>query len=136
MLEINEIRKEVKLNLEIHEGVGLFIDNSGSGKTFSFKFLKDYCEDNYIDFIYLNYDIYKTKPEDIINICKDKTLVMFDNADLYLKPDIVDKIYNLGVKYILVSIKSSLKLTGLKVRPFNYSIKSCSTPKSITIWRS
>lgn len=95
------------VNIEFIDEINLMSNFSGTGKTFMFTIIKEYCRDNGIKCIYCDYSSVGQSEEQILQWCKDADIVIFDNADLYLTPKIVEKLKNAG-KMQIISIKAYL----------------------------
>ena len=133
MISINSVNKNVKCNIILQEGIGACFDLSGSGKTFAFKIIENYCEQNDIPCRKFDYTAMGSSLEFFITACKGKDVVIFDNADLYITPEILLGVKNLGVKYILASIKSRSYLKGTS--PIYYRTVLDKTQKTLTIYK-
>lgn len=103
-------------SVEFKDNLSVLNDLSGTGKTFLFKVLKEYCREHDISCIYCNYEFADYKKENIINLCKDNDIVIFDNADLYLTDEILEAVRNPS-RLVVVSIKN---LFSLKIQNAGY----------------
>ena len=96
------------VKVEINEGVNYTLDDSGSGKTLFFTIFNDYCKTNNITCILCNSHNINTE-EDIIDICRKYSVVLFDNADLYVTKHVIEELTK-SCKYIILSLKNMLGL--------------------------
>lgn len=96
--------------------------NSGTGKTFLLKALELYCNNNDISCQYLDYRARHKSLEYISTLCGDADVLLLDNADLYLTPEIFNKLRSSG-KFMVISMKdiSELDLEGVKGYVVKYS---------------
>ena len=93
----------VVFSVNLESKVNIIFDDSGTGKSFFFETLKDYCKLKNIDYSFFNYQTSNTKNK-LINV-KDDELVIMDNADLYLTRDILNELKT-GKCIIILSIKN------------------------------
>jgi hypothetical protein len=108
MYEFNFNVRDLEYKLEFKNRICYIIDESGTGKTFLFKNLRNYCLNNNIDFTFIDYNYANKSEDEVINVCRNCTeIIILDNADLYLTPKIID---NLRAKLVIASLKSSIGL--------------------------
>ncbi len=114
-----DIEKRIgDLNISIHldSRVCVFSGNSGSGKTYSIKIIKGYARTCGIKCIEINCGIgTDISAEDIISICKNKEIILLDNADLYLTSEILKSISKED-NLIVVCIQNTFCTMGIKGR--------------------
>jgi ABC-type ATPase involved in cell division len=93
---------DINVDTEFRDRVCYLLDNSGTGKTYLFMLIYNYCKEKKIDAVYFNYLNMDFSENTIIGESNNQKIVIFDNADLYLTDNIVEKI---NADLILVSIK-------------------------------
>lgn len=91
---MNRLKASFKVNttqfdIDFTDKICVLYDNSGTGKTYLLTVLRDYAVRMKLKFCSFNYEAENISEQDIINIVKDKELVLFDNADLYLTNNIL-----------------------------------------------
>ena len=93
---------QIKVNIK--SGVNILEGYSGTGKTFLMKGIVYYCKSNKISYSYIDYkDI--DRGSDIIKAsCRNKDIVMLDNADLYISNELLEEIKKTA-KIIIISLK-------------------------------
>jgi hypothetical protein len=108
MYELKFSVRDLKYRLEFKNRICYIIDESGTGKTFLFSNLRNYCINNNVDFVLVDYNYSNKSEDEIINVCRNcSEIIILDNADLYLTPKIID---NLKAKLVIASLKSSIGL--------------------------
>lgn len=112
MLTINENINGVNVNLSFNSGINCIdLGLSGSGKTFLMTIIKSYCVKHSIDYKFFNYD---SKSDDIKSILgnmkNEASIVMMDNADLYMNDEISALMSKNTNIIFIVSIKRRLKI--------------------------
>jgi ABC-type transporter Mla maintaining outer membrane lipid asymmetry ATPase subunit MlaF len=108
MYELNFSVRNLKYELIFKDRICYIIDDSGTGKTFLFSNLRNYCLNNNIDFTFIDYNYSNKSENDIISVCHNcSEIVIFDNADLYLTSNIIN---NITAKLVVASLKSSIGL--------------------------
>lgn len=111
---INNTSGGLNRNIKLEDGFSLFMGNSGTGKTLLFNTIMSHCHINKIPYSYFNSSTLDTySKSSMIENCKNKEIILMDNADLYLTKDMLDKIKSLGAKYILISKKSMYGLFNM-----------------------
>lgn len=93
---------QIKVNIK--SGVNILEGYSGTGKTFLMEGIVSYCKSNKISYSYIDYrDI--DRGSDIIKAsCRNKDIVMLDNADLYISNELLEGIKKTA-KIIIISLK-------------------------------
>ena len=120
---INNTSGGLNRNIKLDEGFSLFMGNSGIGKTLLFDIIMSYCHINKIPYSYFNsYTLDTFSKSSMIESCRNKEIVLMDNADLYLTKDMLDKIKSLGAKYILISKKSMYGLFNMDNKFKTYDV--------------
>jgi ABC-type transporter Mla maintaining outer membrane lipid asymmetry ATPase subunit MlaF len=108
MYELKFSVRDLEYRLEFKNRICYIIDESGTGKTFLFSNLRNYCINNNVDFVLVDYNYSNKSEDEIINVCRNcSEIIILDNADLYLTPKIID---NLKAKLVIASLKSSIGL--------------------------
>jgi ABC-type polar amino acid transport system ATPase subunit len=103
MFNLEFVSRGVSVNVKLKDKLCCFIDDSGTGKSFLFTIIYEYCKENGIPIALLNYTATDFGDEAIINSCKNKSVVIFDNADLYLSNNIISSV---TADVVIMSIKS------------------------------
>ena len=102
MLQFKKPINGVDFDVSFTDKVNVFRGSSGTGKTFLFNVISAYCAKNNISHAYIDYKTVLTDDIDLIlSHCKGKDIVILDNADLYLTPDLFQSIRDLGCTIIL-----------------------------------
>lgn len=83
---------------------------SGTGKTFALKTIYKYLVSNNTDVIYFNHKQSDYTVERIMSLCKDNKIIIMDDADLYMTPELFDYLKS-NCGQVLISIKNIAKLT-------------------------
>jgi hypothetical protein len=108
MYELKFSVRDLEYRLEFKNRICYIIDESGTGKTFLFSNLRNYCINNNVDFVLVDYNYSNKSEDEIINVCRNcSEIIILDNADLYLTPKIIN---NLKAKLVIASLKSSIGL--------------------------
>jgi hypothetical protein len=108
MYELKFSVRDLEYRLEFKNRICYIIDESGTGKTFLFSNLRNYCINNNVDFVLVDYNYSNKSEDEIINVCRNcSEIIILDNADLYLTPKIID---NIKAKLVIASLKSSIGL--------------------------
>lgn len=100
ILEINEVIGSILINASFCERVNVLKDNSGTGKSFLFDLLRagarmQNCSLYNLKFGLIDYNtILNTSStvNNIIEVCKDKDVILMDNADLYLTRNLMQEL--------------------------------------------
>lgn len=103
MFDLEFVSRGVSINVKLKDKLCCFIDDSGTGKSFLFTLIYEYCKENNIPIALLNYTATDFGDEAIISSCKNKSVVIFDNADLYLSNNIISSV---TADVIIMSIKN------------------------------
>lgn len=125
---------DINIKCSLERGIGVFFGNSGLGKTLTFNLIDSYCTSNNIPYVHFNSNGLSFGRNAIIEACRGKKIVIFDNADLYLDTDLLNSIKDFGIDYILVSIKVLSKISGVS-NMFNYNIKVSESNKELLVER-
>lgn len=73
------------------------------GKTLLLSAVELYCRNQGISCYLCDYHVQDLSTEQIYVTCSDMQVLLFDNADLYLTPDLLKKLQN--ANYIIISKK-------------------------------
>lgn len=123
LLKFKKKSNGVDFDVNFMDEINIFTDASGTGKTFLFKVLCSYCRDNDMKYAYIDYNMIDTGDEGLIlSHCKNKDVIILDNADLYLTPELWNAIRNLN-KLIILSKKSTfgLNMKGVHSYTIDYN---------------
>lgn len=105
----------ILVNVEFHDKINLLYDDSGTGKSYMFTLIKTFCDINGKSCIFINYNNSpnfsdnKSQIAEWCSMCKHYDIILLDNADIYLTPDILEELSENYNGIILISIK---KLDG------------------------
>lgn len=95
-------------DINIQDKINLFTGYSGTGKTFAFGAIQEYLKSNNVNTIYFDYRQIDYTTEQLISLCKNREVVILDNADLYTTQELLDYLIN-SDKIIMCSIKNRYK---------------------------
>lgn len=115
----------IEIDVSIPHGVSVFSGDSGNGKSYLFRILKSYCQDNYDSFLYLNYDFKDITFEKFKVLSKDIKLFLLDNADLYMTSEIWNYLLSLDC-YCMIVLRH---LSEYSTSSINYNLISYSNNK-------
>ena len=93
-------------DIEIPKGVSVFHGGSGEGKSFLFRKLLNLSGNPKCGYSASLCDYHNTKnsEEQLIILTESSSVVMFDNADLYLTPFVVEKV-NQTADFVMVAAR-------------------------------
>ncbi len=95
-------------DVNIQDRINLFTGYSGTGKTFAFGAIQEYLKSNNVSTIYFDYRQVDYTTEQLISLCKNREVVILDNADLYITQELLDYLINSN-KIIMCSIENRYK---------------------------
>lgn len=112
MLRINEEINGILVDANFSKGLNCIdLGMSGTGKSFLLSLIKAYCLKNSIYFKSFDYN---SSTNDIISVLKGSeeniSVIMLDNADLYMTKELVSVLRNYSNAVVIVSIKKRLML--------------------------
>jgi hypothetical protein len=122
MFKLNKEIGGTTFNVDFIDKINMIKGNSGTGKTYLFTVLYSYCSVNNISCVYIDYKMVASSNESLIfEQCKNKKLILLDNADLYLTSELFNKIKSLDAT-IIISKKTSfgLNMTGVHLYKLLY----------------
>lgn len=90
MLQLNEVFSGVRFDISFEDRVNLFSGVSGEGKTFLFTVLEEYLTETGVSYCHFDSRFADYTEEQLINLCTDRKIIIFDNADLYLTQNLLD----------------------------------------------
>ncbi len=102
---------DISLNINLVDMVAILLDDSGTGKTFMFQMLASYCVINKIPYEKFDYSSENKDLEWFKYTMRNANIVIMDNADLYMTPDLFSYLKSSG-KQVLISIKHIERLTS------------------------
>lgn len=108
-INIKQLFNGIRIDAEINAGINLLSGDSGTGKTLLMQAIELYCSENNIKYTFLNYRQRKNSEEQIEYLCNDSDIVIIDNADLFLRQSLLDRLQKIN-KYIIISLKDSSKI--------------------------
>lgn len=110
MFQYSKLTNGVEFNISFIDKINIIKGSSGTGKTFLFNTIASYCVSNKISYALIDYKIVASGDESLIlSHCRNKSLIILDNADLYLTSELFNNIINLKLTIIL-SIKATFGL--------------------------
>ena len=109
MLQFTETLSGVYFDVLFEDRVNLFSGVSGEGKTFLFTVLKAYLAETGVSCIYLDNTATDFSEWAIKEACTDKSVIIFDNADLYLTQSLLDFAIETA-DTVIISMKNPYKL--------------------------
>lgn len=132
MLQLNEVFSGVHFDVLFEDKVNLFSGVSGEGKTFMFKMIKTYLKVKGVFCFYICSEMLDLPLEIMKSACRGKSVIIFDNADLYLTQDLFDSVVKTA-DTIIISMKSPYKLVMSDVGFYslNYEADNLCTRKNI-----
>ena len=84
---------EFSYDFKFKVGYIMYMGNSGTGKSFMFSVLNDYCRVKNIPVMYVTYkNIDVITMKDFSEHCKKSKFVIFDNGDLYLTQELLESV--------------------------------------------
>lgn len=90
MLQLNEVFSGVHFDVSFEDKVNLFSGASGEGKTFLFTVLDEYLAERGVSYCHFDSRVVDYTEEQLIDLCTNKSVIIFDNADLYLTQNLLD----------------------------------------------
>lgn len=128
MLKLDEVFNGIHFNVSFEDKVNLFDGNSGEGKTFMFKMIKTYLKVKGVSCFYICSEMFDFPLETIKSICRGKSVVIFDNADLYLTQDLLDSVVKTA-DTIIINMKNpyNLVMSDVGFYSLNYDTDSLCT---------
>ena len=102
-MDINTIFNGINIKVKFNKGVTYLRGYSGMGKTLLLSAVELYCRNQGISCYLCDYHAQDLNTEQIYVTCSDMQVLLFDNADLYLTPDLLKKLQN--ANYIIISKK-------------------------------
>lgn len=107
--KMKELINGVYFDVNFIDKINIIKQLSGTGKTFLFKTMNEYCKLYDISCLYCDYRFADFSEQKIFSLCEDYEMIILDNADLYLTTDLFTSLQELN-KFIIVSIKSTVGL--------------------------
>ena len=129
MLKVKRKMYGINFDVNFTDRINLLKGASGTGKTFLLNALASYCTDNKIKYAFINYKFLATRGESsIFAPCLNEELILLDNADLYLTPELFDEIRSLDAT-IIMSMKTTfgLNMDDVHVYSVDYDGSSLAT---------
>lgn len=108
MIRFTKEYSGIVFDVDIQDRISLFTGYSGTGKTFAFGAIQEYLVSNSISTIYFDYRQMDYTVDQLISLCDNKEVIIFDNADLYLTQKLLDYTIDSN-KTLLCSIKKPYK---------------------------
>ena len=92
----------VKFEVAFSDKINVLKGASGTGKSFLFSVISSYCASENIPYALVDYRfVSEDNTEAILQYCKGKEIIILDNADLYLTPELFMGIQKLGATMII-----------------------------------
>lgn len=105
---VNVSLETVNLDVLFEDKINLIVQDSGTGKSYLFSLLNEYCKHNGISCLLFNYSTLEFV-NNLREHIKGKELILLDNADLYLDSDLLSFIEQQECMAV-ISIKSVAEL--------------------------
>ena len=109
MLHLNEVFNKIHFDVLFIDKINLFSGLSGEGKTFLFMVLDEYLLESGVSYSHFDSRYTNYSEDQLISLCVNKDVVIFDNADLYLTQRILDYVFK-NVDIFIISIKFYCRL--------------------------
>jgi hypothetical protein len=124
MFSLNQEISGTIFSIDFKDKINMIKGDSGTGKTYLFNVIYGYCSVNNIPCAYIDYKMVASNNEDLIfEHCKNKKLILLDNADLYLTSDLFNKLKNLD-STLIISKKTSFGLNMNDVHLYKVSYEN------------
>ena len=129
MLKVKRTSGGVDFDVDFIDEINVIKGASGTGKTFLFNMLSSYCISNKIPFAFIGYRFLASGDEGLIfSLCINKKIIILDNADLYLTPELFNKLRGLNATIILSKKHTfGLNMDDAHLYTVDYSGSSLST---------
>lgn len=118
MFEINQRIGSTFVDISLDKQLNQLIGFSGEGKTYLFKLIYSYCIRNKISVTLITYQSFPAEeiPQEELNKlvlqrCENCSVILFDNADLYLTHEIILQVKKFA-KVVIASIKYPYGVSG------------------------
>lgn len=119
MLEFNKVIGGIHFDVKFSDKINIIRGDSGTGKTFLFNTIESFCVSNSIPYASIDYKFLASNDVDLIYThCINKDIILLDNADLYLTPELFNKIINLN-KTVIISKKSIYGLNASDIHLYS-----------------
>ena len=128
-IQFKKVSNGISCDVNFIDKLNIIKGASGTGKTFLFNVIYSYCTFSGIKCAFIDYRVVASGNTDLIfEMCKNKSIVILDNADLYLTQDLFSRIRTLDCT-VIVSKKSTfgLDMRDVHLYTVNYSGDSLST---------
>lgn len=109
MVCFNETFNDINFDISFEDKVNVFSGMSGEGKTFLFTVLESYFIDNDISYQYYNSSSLRFGVSELFSGCTGRSVIIFDNADLYLTRELLDYAISQS-DTVIVSMKDFFRL--------------------------
>ncbi len=125
VMEFKFESKGLSVYVELDTQLTTLFDYSGTGKTYLFMLLSEYCEVEKIPFEHIDHKFRVGDKDEIVRRCTGKTVVLLDNADLYLTKELTAELCRVA-EYIVVSVHDDIGkgLEGSKFKRVIYKQSS------------
>ena len=95
---------DLNINIKLNKNITILKDYSGTGKTFLFKILMSYFQENNISFVKFDYTSLNLTVDDIKQQIMNKDFILMDCADLYMTRELWGIIKS-SESYFIISLK-------------------------------
>lgn len=123
MMKINEKINNIIVNVKLEEGINCIdFNESGTGKSYLMSIIRSFCVKNGIKYKSFNYNNDSLEViSDLKNIQSDIKVILLDNADLILTPELSALLSELQNIIIIVGMKRRSRLpAGYKLCRVEY----------------
>lgn len=119
MLEFNKVIGGIHFDVKFSDKINIIRGESGTGKTFLLKTIESFCANNSIPYASIDHKFLASNDVDLIYMhCINKDIILLDNADLYLTPELFNKILSLN-KTVIMSKKSIYGLNAADIHLYS-----------------
>lgn len=130
MLSINSEFSGITFKVEFKDKINLFNGNSGEGKTFMFKTLKTYLKFKGVSCLYVGNEMLDLSLEEMKLVCRGKSVIIFDKADLYLTQELLDTAIEIADTIIIsMKIPYELGMSNIGFYSLHYEADSLCTKR-------
>lgn len=132
MLKVRTNYNDIECDILFEDKVNLFKGCSGEGKTFVFRIIKTYLKYNGVSCLFVGNEMMDLSEEELILLCRGKSVIIFDKADLYLTQRLLDYAVQ-EAETIIVSMKCFFGLNFCKLGMYtiDYQGNSLSTKRRV-----
>lgn len=105
-MNIDTVFNGININVKFNKGITYLRGYSGTGKTLLLSAVELYCRNQDIRCYLFDYHVQDLSKEQICVMCSGMQVLLLDNADLYLTPDLLRELQ--CASYVIISMKNLL----------------------------